>query len=339
MKRILLLVLSVLVMAASGYSMTAKEKLNDAMGRAYKAASEKNKEAAKDWFRKGAQYAVEANSWTGLIDSGYGLSTLGLPEEAKSAFDNASKIVMQEKDWHGAVAIGYAYASLPKTLGTTDLAVQLWSNAKGWALNSGDWAGLIESGRGFLSVAKNKEAEGCFDQANSIIKDFPTEQSIKAIVNAYKAVGNEQKAMECSQYKISSSSAPPPGWVPTVGESVRSAKTVSPEVQQAQRASIDQDIAAKRQMEAQEEQLKYEEKMQKQQLAYQAYRDYLYYYSYPYYGSYSGIIGNYDDYYFCAWTTQPVWTYRTDDEIYNWGMWNCGRYNYVNGFYVEVNID
>jgi hypothetical protein len=126
--------------------------------------------------------------------------------------------------------------------------------------------------------------------------------------------------------------------VPTVGESVRGTKTVPIETQLAQRAGIDKDIEAKRQWESEDAQRRHEAKMQKQELVYQAYRDSLMYYSYPYYGVYGGYISNYDDYYMYAWTTQPVWAVRTYDEVYNWGLWNLGRYTFSGGVYIAVDI-
>lgn len=336
MKRLLLVAIFVIGFTTLLY---AKGEMDDALGRAYKAATEKKMDEAKDWFRKAGQYAQELNSWQGLIDSGYGLSTLGLPQEAKTAFDNASQIILQDKDWHSAVALGYAYASLPKQLGTVESAIQMWTKAKELANEDNDWCGLLEAGRGFMSTSKNKEAEECFDLARNIVKETPTENAIKALVQAYRKLGKEDKAIECTTYQAQASETPPPGWVPTAGESVRGPKTVPVSVQQAQRESADKDIEQKQQWELEQERLKQEERLHKQELAYQAYRDYLYYYSYPYYGIYTGIITNFDDYYIYAWTTQPVWVIRTDDEIYNWALWNLGRYTYVDGIYIAVDID
>lgn len=328
-----------LFFVAPAFSMTAKEKLDDALGRAYKAASEKNIDQAKDWFKKSSDFAREANSWKGLLDSGYGLSTLGLANEAKTMFDSAQNIISQEKDWHGAIALGYAYASLPKELKATESAINIWNKGKVWAESDNDLWGIIESGRGLMSVSKNKEAEECFDLAKEIVKDAPSEEAIKVLVQAYRKLGNEDKAMECAKIEINPKGGIPAGWVPTAGESVRGSKTTPVEVQVAQKASIDQDVARKQEYELQQKQLKQEEKLARQQMAYDAYRDYLYYYSYPYYGLYTGLIGNDDDYYSYAWNTQPIWAPRTYDEIYNWASWNCGRYSYVNGFYIEVDID
>lgn len=337
----LFLILAILICSASvSYCRTAKENMDDSLGHAYKAATEKKLDEAKDFFKKAQQYAKETDSWQGLIDSGYGLSTLNLPKEAKSAFDNGSAIIAKQRDWHGAVAIGYAYASLPKDMGTIDSAVKMWNNAKEWAKEKEDWCGLIEAGRGLLSVSRNSDAEECFDLAKNIVKEFPTEKGIKVLVQVYRKLGREDKAAECAGFQIQTETqGPPPGWVPTVGESIRGTKTVPESVQMAQRESIDRDIERKQQFEEAEAQRKHEEKMQRQEIAYQAYRDYLNYYSYPYYGTYVGFIANYDDYYIGAWTTQPVWAPRTYDEIYNWGLWNCGRYSYVNGFYIAIDID
>lgn len=338
MKKILSISVLILFLTPVAYCQTAKQTLDDCLGRAYKTATERKMDEAKDYFRKAIPAAKELNSWKGLVDSGYGLSTLGVPEEAKIAFDAASKIVSQIKDWHGAVALGYAYASLPKELKTVESATQMWSKAKEWSDEADDWTGLVEAGRGFMSISKNAEAEECFDFAKDIVKELPTEQAIKALTQAYKKLGKEDKANECASFQAQVQQGPPPGWAPTVGESVRGTKTVPTEVQLAQRESIDRDIDAKRQWEQQDAQRKQDEKMQKQELAYQAYRDYLNYYSYPYYGTYGGFISNYDDYYMNAWTTQPVWGVRTYDEVYNWGMWNLGGYSYSGGFYIAVDI-
>lgn len=342
MKRIFLILIFIASFTSPLYCQTtAKEKMEDALGRGYKAATEKKVDEAKEWFRKGMRYAKEANSWQGLLDSGYGLSTLGLPEEAKPAFDNASQIVQNERDWHGAVALGYAYASLPKQTGTTESAVNMWTRAKEWANENSDWCGLIEAGRGLMSISKNTEAEECFDIAKKIVKEAPTDNAIKALVQAYRKLGKEDKALECTafQSQIRAESTIPTGWTPQAGETIRTPKTVSPEVQMAQRESADKDIERKQQWESEDAQRRYEEKLQKQEQAYSAYRDYLMYYSYPYYGSYSGVIGNYDDYYMYAWTQQPIWAPRTYDEIYNWASWNLGLYTCVDGVYISVGFD
>jgi len=337
MKKLAIVLVFIVSLCSSAYSQTAKEKMDDSLGRAYKAATENKADIAKDSFKKALQYAKEANIWQGMVDAGYGLSTLGLPDEAKNAFDSASPIITQQKDWHGAIALGYAFASLPKSGNNTESASQMWSKGKNWANDSGDWTGLIEAGRGFMSINNNKEAEACFDMARDIIKDIPTDKGIKAIVQAYRKLGKEDKALECASMQPETQ-GPPPGWVPTVGESVRGTKTVPIEVQLAQRESIDKDIVAKRQWESEDAQRAHEQKMQKQELAYQAYRDYLTYYSYPYYGNYGGYISNYDDYYMYSWTPQPLWAVRTYDEVYNWGLWNLGRYTYSNGVYIAVDI-
>lgn len=337
MKRLFFVFVFIFGLLSISYCQTAKEKMDDAMGRAYKAATEKKLEEAKEWFNKGMQYAQEANFWPGLIDSGYGLSTLGLPEEAKTAFDSASQIIQNERDWHGAVALGYAYASLPSKMNTIESATQIWTKAKEWANEKNDWCGLLEAGRGFISILKNDKAEESFDLAKNIVKEIPTEQAIKALVQAYRKIGKEDKALECAGYRTRTETTPP-GWTPTAGESVREPKTVSPAIQQAQRASADKDIERKQQWEEEQARLKYEEKLQKEQLSYQAYRDYLRYYSYPYYGIYTGIIVNDDDYYIYSWTTQPVWVIRTNDEICNWALWNLSRYTYVDGIYIAVDI-
>lgn len=317
------------------YCQTSKDKMDDALGKAYKASTEKKTVEAKDWFHKGMEYAKEANSWQGLIDSGYGLSTFGIPEEAKDAFDSASQIIMQKPDWHAAIALGYAYASLPKA---TDSAMQMWTRAKDWANKQKDPYGLLEAGRGFMSILKNKEAEECLDLAKNIVKEAPSENAIKALVQAYRKLGKEDKAIECTKYQTETKS-PPLGWTPTVGEGIRSPKTVPAGVQKAQRESIDKDIERKQAWEQEQEQLKQEEKSRRETMAYQAYRDYMYYYSYPYYGIYSGVITNLNDYYIYAWTTQPVWAVRTYDEIHNWALWNLGRYTCINGVYIAVDID
>lgn len=338
MKRLLFILIFV-SFSAIVYCQTPKENMDDALGRAYKAATDKKIVEAKDWFRKGIQYAKEANSWQGLIDCGYGLSTLGLPEDAKAAFDSASQIIQQKPNWHAAVALGYAYASLPREMGTIESASQIWIKAKEWANNVKDPYGLLEAGRGFMSILKNKEAEECLDLAKDLIKESPSEQAVKTIVQAYRKLGREDKALECTKYQTEAKKSPPLGWTPTVGEGIRNPKSVPKEVQKAQREGADRDIERKQIWEQEQARLEQEEKARREAIAYQAYRDYLYYYSYPYYGVYAGVITNFNDYYIYSWTTQPVWAVRTYDEVCNWASWNLGRYTYVNGVYIAVDID
>lgn len=336
MKHTLILITLILVLIPGlAYSRTAEENMHDAMARAYKAATEKKLDEAKQWFRKASQYAQEAKSWQGLLDAGHGLSTLGLPEEAAGCFDSANESIVQSKDWHGGVALGYAYASLPDKLNLLDRTAKIWAESRSWAKN--DLFGLVEVGRGFMSIGKNAESEECLDLAKELLKETPTQDGIKVLVQAYRKLGREEKALECAGYSAAGSEAP--GWKPTAGETVREPKTVSVAAQQAQRASADRDIQAQEEWERQQAQLKQQERLERQRLAYQAYRDYLYYYSYPYYGVYSGIIVNYDDYYIYAWTSRPVWCVRTYPEVYNWALWNLGRYTYCDGIYIAIDID
>lgn len=340
MKKMLMLITLVLFLIPGiAYGRTAQANMNDAMARAYKAATEKNVDEAKDWLRKAAGYAKEAKNWQGLLDAGYGLSTLGLPEEAAECFDGAGELIVQAKDWHGGVALGYGYASLPDKLNLLDKASSIWTNSKAWAKDKENLYGLIEVGRGFMSIGKNSEAEECFDLAKKLLKEAPTEKGVKTLVQAYRKLGKEDKAAECAQYTPASPSQLPPGWKPTAGETVRKPKTVSLAAQQAQRSSADRDIQAREQWEREQAQREQQKQLQRQQQAYAAYRDYLRYYSYPYYGVYSGVIANYDDYYIYSWCSRPVWCARTYPEIYNWGLWNLGRYTCVDGFYISIDID
>lgn len=339
MKNILLSILVLMLISSIAYAKTAEVNMNDAMARAYKAATEKKTDAAQKWFGKAKKYAIDANNWQGLLDAGYGLSTLGLPEEAVQCFYSASSIIISSKNWHGGVALGYAYASLPDKLNVLDKANSIWKKSIVWAEGKNDLYGLVEVGRGFISINKNKEAEECFDLARNLLKKTPTEKGIKVLVEAYRKLGKEEKAAECARLMPKDVGEFPPGWRPTVGESVRGTKTVPVEVQKAQRASVDKDIQAKEEWEREQAKLEQQERMQKQRLAYAAYRDYLRYYSYPYYGAYSGVIVNYDDYYIHSWHRRPVWAVRTYPEVYNWALWNLGRYTLVDGVYISIDID
>ncbi len=337
MKKLILIALLAIILPTVSYCSTTEENISDSMGRAYKAASEKNMDQAKSYFIKAMQYAEQAGSWQGLLDSGYGLSTLGDAEKARAAFDKAMPLAQKAGDWHSTVALGYAYSSLPQQVETTNIAVRMWTEAMNWAGKEGSALGLLEAGRGFMSINDNQQAEQCFDSAREIIKQAPTERAIKILVQAYRKLGREDKAMDCAAYKIPEDT-PPPGWTPTAGETIRKPKTVSQSAQLAQRNSADMDIAAKRNWEQEQALIKQQEGMQKQELAYLAYQDSMRFYSYPYYGEYGGFIYNNDDFYFGAWYGRPIWTERTYDEIDNWALWNMGRYSYVDGFYIEVDI-
>ena len=131
MKNFFLLVLaSCLLLSGTAFGLTIENKLNDAMGQAYKAATEKKIAESKDWFEKAGKYAEEAKDWQGLLDAGYGLSTLGDAKSAKNLFDKAKSLIESSNDWHSAVALGYAYASLPNKLKTIPLATKMWELAQ-----------------------------------------------------------------------------------------------------------------------------------------------------------------------------------------------------------------
>lgn len=337
MRKLMLVMILVISLPVISYCLTVNEKMSDSMARAYKSASERKMDQAKSYFIKAMQYAEQAGSWQGLLDSGYGLSTLGDTTKARAAFDKAMPLIQKAGDWHGAVALGYAYASLPQQTETTSIATNMWTETMNWANEENDALGLLEAGRGFMSINDNQQAEQCLDSAREIIKQAPTERAVKILVQAYRKLGREDKALECAAYQIPEDT-PPPGWTPTAGQTVRKPKTVSEAAQLAQRNSADMDIAAKRNWEQEQALIKQQERMQKQELAYLAYQDYMRFYSYPYYGEYGGFIYNNDDFYFGAWCGRPMWAERTYDEIGNWALWNMGRYSYVDGFYIEVDI-
>jgi len=341
MKRTLLLFIAALLfLHISSFAKTAESDMDDAMARAYKYATEEKLDKSKDWFIKAATYAKEVNNWQGLIDSGYGFSTLGLPKEAANNFTAAEEITNKLSDWHAKIALGYAFASLPDEQHLLGKSVKSFKDAKKIAQEKEDIFGLIEAGRGLASINKNKQSEECLDLAKDILKEFPTEEATKALVHAYRKLGKEAKASECIGFRTKTDSGQfPPGWKPTAGETTRSAKTVSPEIQKIQRESADKDIQAREEWEQQRAKQRHEEKLQKQRLAYDIYRDHLNYYSYPYYGIYSGVITNYNDYYHYSWSYRPIWTRRTHPEIYNWALWHYGRYTHVNGVYISVDID
>ncbi len=332
-------IMSLIFFCAIALGMTVEEQLNDAMGRAYKAAEENKTAEAKELFNKAAGYAETANNWQGLLDAGYGLSTLGDADGAKKLFDKAVPIVEKAKDWRSAIAIGYAYASLPDNLKTLAKSEKLWEQAKQLAEEKEDVFGLIETGRAFASINKNKEAENCLDIADKLVKETPSQDAVKVLAETYRKLGKNDKAARCETYlQAAAPGAPPPGWQPTAGETVRDAKTVPVEIQKRQRASADQDIAAQDAWQRERDKQKHQEKMQRQQLAYQAYSDYLNYYSYPYYGIYSGVITNPYTYYSTAWCRRPVWARRTHTEVRNWASWRLGGYSYRNGVYVRIGI-
>lgn len=332
-------VVCLLLVSVSAFGLTIQEKTSDALGRAYKASTEKNIDEALKYFKKASEFAEESGNWQALLDSGHGISTLGKPKDAKEVFTKAESIIIKSEDWHGAVALGYAYSSLPNNLNALSSASSMWDKSKTWASEKNDSFGLIESSRGFLSIDQKEKAKECLALAQEIVKEAPTESSVRTLVKAYQQLGDETKARECARYLENAPTTPPPGWKPTVVSTTREPKTVSMEAQQLQRSAADKQIEDQRTYESEKAQQEHEEKMQKQELAYQAYSDYMYYYSYPYYGAYDGLIVNYDDYYEYSWTTRPVWCERSYPEVYNWSLWNLNRYTYSNGIYIEIEID
>jgi len=323
MKKILIIAILILLVSIYGYSRTILQNKNDAMARAYKACTEKKIDIAKDWFRKAGSFAQNANDWQGLLDAGYGLSTLGRPEEAEKYFSKTEKIVIQKEDWHGAVALGYAYASLPKSLNLLNKAVELWQKAGKWARDKNDMYGIIETGRGFMSIGMSIEAEKYFDIAKKLLKKIPDSNAARILAQAYKKMGGN-KAIKYNQPK------------PEAGKTIRKPKNMPIELQKAQRASIDKDIETQAEWRKEQMRLENQKEIAQEQKFYQYYRNYMYYYSYPYYGIYTSIITDNISYYNFAWSPMPVWSIRTYPEIYNWAQWNLNRYTYRDGVYIAI---
>ena len=245
-KKILPLVVAgifILLPVSNSYGNEREDKMHNALGMAYSAASKQDKDLALEWFEKAGRFAKKARSWQGCIDSGYGLLALDEDEQAITLFNKAFDLARRRKDWRACIACGYAYNSVQVKSATKQKAAKAFKQAAKFSAKDKDWRGLTESGKGLVSLGMPHEAIEYYDQAFLIAKRIESTEGLRRIESCYRKVTEMEKAEECR--RISSSlSAPPPGWK-ALGETIASPPEISLEIQKASRRSADQEISDK----------------------------------------------------------------------------------------------
>ncbi len=284
-KKILPLVIAgifILLPVSNSYGNEREIKMHNALGMAYSAASEQDKDLALEWFKKAGRFAKKARSWQGCIDSGYGLLVLDEDKQAISLFDKAFEFAKRQKDWRACIACGYAYNSVQAKLATKQKAVRAFKQAAKFSTKDENWRGLIESGKGLVSLGMPHQAIEYYDQAFLIAKKIESVEGLGRIGGCYQKATEMEKAKECNRISASLN-APPPGWK-ALGETIASPPEISPEIQKASRRSTDQEISDKDKwfLEQKKAEIKRDQEAKAYSNYYAPYRNY--YGWQPYYG-------------------------------------------------------
>ncbi len=305
-KKILLLVVAgmlIFLPLSNSYGNDWEIKMHDALGRAYSAASESDKDLALEWFKKAGRFAKKTKSWRGCIDSGYGLLALNQDEQAIALFDKAFEFAKRQKDWRACIACAYAYNSVQTKSATKQKTARAFKQAADFSSKDEDWRGLIEAGKGLAALGMPHQAIEYYDRAFLLAKTIENTEGLARIESCYRKIAEMEKARECN--RISKSlNVPPPGWK-ALGGTIASPPEISPEIQKASRQSADQEISDKDKwfLEQRKAEIKRDQDAKVYSNYYSRYGNY--YRWQPYYGSW----------------------------IRNWGSFYLSNYYYRNGFW------
>ncbi len=290
------------------------QKMEDALGRGYLAASKNDIDTAFNYFTKSLGFAKKARSWKGFIDAGNAFSALGEPKKSLAPLKNAYNIAVSQKDWRGLIAVSYSYAGLPENLGVNKKALSALNRAFKIASSRGDWRGLLEIARAFYGFGSKDKARDVLISAGKIVET----SQLSSVATTLAQIARETDNMDlCDKYtKMAKDfgdfekkyAAPPPGWEP-FGESVAGPEKISIAAQIAMRQSADADMISKR---------KYLAEMKKKEKdTFHYYFAYRKYYDLPYYYNYYGY-----------------WRPLNGDQICGWANYYLSSYRLLNGVYV-----
>jgi tetratricopeptide (TPR) repeat protein len=180
---------------------TAKDTW-DAQARGFVAVTKDNIKAAGDWFVKAAAMAAESNDWQGTVAAGSSLSTIGEHDQAADNFKIAGEIAKKITDWEPSLAVGYAYASLPKVSNTIKEAGKLMLEAGKKAEEKKDWKGLIEVSRGLAAINEKVDAGQTLEKAETIINKLKDPEAFSMLARTLKDYGEAEKAKQYEQLAI-----------------------------------------------------------------------------------------------------------------------------------------
>jgi len=223
----------------------------DAQARGLVAVTKNNISAAKNWFVKAAKMSAESKDWQGTVAAGSSLSTIGEHQQAAENFKIAEAISKKISDWQPSLAVGYAYASLPKAVGKLKEAAGMMITARRKAEKEKDWQGLIEVSRGFAAINEQVQANETLEKAENIITKIKDPQAFAMLANTLRDYGRTEEAEEYEKLAVANTSeeeiekikdevaaeppkkvrkkapAPPPGWSP-YGDSLAKPKKIDP---------------------------------------------------------------------------------------------------------------
>ncbi|MDP3980065.1 MAG: hypothetical protein Q8Q33_01485 [Chlamydiota bacterium] len=312
----ILLSLSFMLCVSIGYP--DQNAMQNDFAQGFKAAKEKNRDEAIQWFSKAGNEAIVDRNWQGALDAGNALTHMGEPKSAKNLFIEADQIAQTGQDWRSMIAVGYAFASLPPNPEKEQLTSNAFAAAAAFANNKKDWLGLTEAANGLLHMNKKQDAIQILDMAKTIVDKVNSEKGAQVLAKLYEKSGSIESAnamlnaqqQYAAMYENAQSSSfvpPPPGWNP-VGETVAGPPVIDIEIQKANRAAADSEIAAKNEYILQQKQIEHELEMKA--------NEYANYYYYPY-GS--------------TWASSyEPWGW---DEITPWADHYLSYYSYDNGHY------
>ncbi len=334
MKRIICFAMLMLAVVCNGLTYAEEDTTTawDAQARGFLEVTRDNIVAAREWFIRAAEAAVEAGDWQGTLEAGSSLSTIGAHKEAADNFEQAEKLAQRNKNWQPSLAVAYAYAGLPKAMGKLKKAVKMMVTARKKAEKQKDWQGMIETGRGFLALNEKDQAIVSFKKAEKIANKVKEPKAYAALSLSFKEAGLQKEAQKYEQLAIENTPEeeldriaaqtasakssgkirkkgppPPPGWS-AYGESVAQPRDIDPSAQAMlqKRASDQLDEAARQAVLEQ-----YEDSFRRSS----KYHMYFFYYSQDY--------------------TYRIWDRHIVFNLQNWGRQNLQRFHGVNGVYIH----
>lgn len=213
---------------------------------AIKSLESRDIDKAKKLFTKAGKAAQKDNDWKGLIDIGYSFLSLDDRQNAEKYFSAADNVSRALVDWKPHGAMGYAFLSI----GNTERANQSFETTRLQAGTANDVYGLIEAARGFLEIDNISKALGSLEDGKKIAGKTHNSDALRTIAKHFLRMDHQSGYQECIRLAQSIEDdlkelpPPPRGWQ-AYGESIAGLEEIPQDIQKANRASADREIADK----------------------------------------------------------------------------------------------
>ena len=194
MKKTIVLVSLFLIISSAAYCATTEEMMRASLAKGYLTVKEANKKDAVDDFKDAFKYAEKIGHWSGMLDAGEGLLVLGEDDEAAECFEEAENVIKKQKDWRGAIALGYIHFSMPKYAMDEGDVLRAFKNAATYAVEQGDWRGLLEVAKGYIKFGARERLLAVLDSAYEIVQKSKSIEGLKEIAGYYKDAGQVDKS-------------------------------------------------------------------------------------------------------------------------------------------------